>query len=391
MKTVQLIESHQINRNHVFYQECDRLTFLSKNLWNSTNYVVRQFYQKTGKYLDYNHVNKLFTDENQEAYRSLPAKVSKGTQRLLDKSYRSFFNKRKKHLAGGDNPPGYLHKTNGRQLVHYERGAISTKTKGVVKLSKTNIVIKTDKKVDFVRIVPRLDFFMIEIGYTQPLPAPSATTGNGCASIDLGMGNLLTITSNVMSPVIISGKTITNINSYADYLLSKIRTKTIKSTHLTKAIYRKRRNKLKDYIHKSTHFLVNLFLKNKITNVVVGYNTHWKNRNKIRHFSKMAHRVFLDVLTYKCHLTGISITEIEESYTSKASFYDLDRLPKYNDKNIPAFSGKRITRGLYKTKNNQIVNADINGSLNILRKSKVWHQDMFDSCVKNSLKPVLKY
>ena len=389
-RTIQLTETHQISRNHRFFNECDRLTFLSKNLWNATNYVVRQYYQKTGKHLSYNKVNKLFTDENQKDYRALPAKVSKGTQRMLEKAYSSFFSKRKKHLAGVKKP-GYKHKTNGRQVVHYERGAISTKIKGYVKLSQTNILIKTDKNVDFVKIVPKLDFFVIEIGYTVPLPAPSATTGKGTASIDLGLGNLLTVTSNVMQPIIISGKTVTHINKYSNRLLTQVSTKTVKSSHLTKAIYRKRRNKLKDYFHKTSRFLVDTWVNNNIENVVVGYNKDWKFKNRIQNFSKMAYRTFLDILTYKCQLAGISVIEIEESYSSKASFYDLDPLPKPNSKKIPKFSGKRLKRGIYRTKNNLLVNADINGSLNILRKSKLWHKNMWKDCVAHSLEPVIKY
>ena len=390
MKTIQLTENHQISRNHPFFDECDRLTFLSKNLWNATNYAVRQYYQKTGKYLSYNKVNKLFTDGNQKDYRALPAKVSKGTQRMLEKAYSSFFSKRKKHLQGIEKP-GYKHKTNGRQVVQYERGAVSTKINGYVKLSKTDILIKTDKNVDFVRIVPKLDFFVIEIGYTVSLPAPSATTGKGTASIDLGLGNLLTVTSNVMQPIIISGKTVTHINKYSNMLLTRAKTKTIKSSHLTKSIYRKRRNKLKDYFHKTSRFLVDTWVDNNISNVVVGYNVDWKFKNKIQNFSKVAYRTFLDILTYKCHLAGISIIEIEESYSSKASFYDLDPLPTINSKKIPKFSGKRLKRGIYKTKSNLLVNADINGSLNILRKSKMWYNDMWQNCVKHSFEPVIKY
>lgn len=392
MNKIQLTESHQISRNHPFYDECDQLTFLSKNLWNATNYVVRQFYFKTGKHLSYEKVNKQFTDDNQKDYRALPAKVAKGTQRLLEKSYKSYFMKLKKKTItkGKDKTPGYLHKTHGRQVVHYERGAISTTLKGFVKLSQTGIIIKTDKTVDFVRIVPKLGFFVIEVGYTVPLPAPSATTGKGTAAIDLGVGNLATVTSNVMNPLIISGKTITNINTYCEYLLTKA-TKNHKTTRLAKAIYRKRRNKTKDYFHKTTAFLVKTLVDNNIENIVVGYNENWKDYAKLRHFSRVAYRTFVDLLTYKCQLAGITVTEIEESYTSKSSFFDLDKIPKLNDKKIPTFSGKRINRGNYRTGSGSIINADINGSLNILRKSKLWQDNMFPDCVLHSLAPVRKY
>ena len=80
-----------------------------------------------------------------------------------------------------------------------------------------------------------------------------------------------------------------------------------------------------------------------------------------------------DILNYLCELSGINFIEQEESYTSKASFWDRDEIPvssseskvKYN------FSGKRVHRGLYRSKNGILLNADLNGSLNILRKSNV--------------------
>jgi len=176
------------------------------------------------------------------------------------------------------------------------------------RLSQTDILIKTDKNVDFVRIVPRLDFFVIEIGYTVPLPAPSATTGKGTSSIDLGLGNLLTVTSNVMQPIIISGKTVTHINKYSNWLLTQVQTKTVKSSHLTKAIYRKRRNKLKDYFHKTSRFLVDTWVNNNIENVVVGYNINWKFENKIQNFSKVAYRAGSSLEKKAAHCSALCLT-----------------------------------------------------------------------------------
>ena len=74
-------------------------------------------------------------------------------------------------------------------------------------------------------------------------------------------------------------------------------------------------------------------------------------------------------MKYKCQLEGINVIEQEESYTSKVSFFDNDFIPVYgqNDELFKS-SGKRIKRGLYKTKDGILVNADINGSLNIMRK-----------------------
>lgn len=381
----QLIESHQIGHNHRFYAECDRLTYLSKNLWNATNYAVRQHLFSTGEYLNYNQVNLRFTHENQVDYRALPAKVAKGTQRLLDKSYRSFFKK-----SGFRHIPGYLHKTHGRQLVHYERGALSFRQSGFIKLSKTSILIKSNRQADFVRIVPHLDYFTIEIGYTVTTPAPSETTGN-VASIDFGMKNFATITSNVTAPVIINGSPIRSINSYAKQLIDQQREHAKGSSHLIRSIYRKRYNKLKDYYHKSSRFVVDWLVNNQITSVVIGRNLGWKQGSHMREFQQMAYNVFTDMLTYKCQLVGVDVILQEESYTSKASFKALDDIPSYGDNVTVAFSGKRVKRGLYKHADNTVINADVNGSLNILRKSPLWRNDMYADCLTHSTEPISRY
>lgn len=126
-----LTEKHVISRNHKFYEECDHLAFLSKNLYNSTLYAVRQHYFENQKYLNYNAVNKIFTDQKQPDYIDLPRKVSKHTMMLADRSFKSFFSLLQKKNRGEYNkpirPPRYQDKYKGRQLVHYEKGAVSFK------------------------------------------------------------------------------------------------------------------------------------------------------------------------------------------------------------------------------------------------------------------------
>lgn len=383
---VQQVEQHQISRNHKFYKECDDLAFKSKNLWNATNYCVRQQFFETGKYLNYNEVNKIFTHENQPDYRALPAKVSKGTQRLLDKAYKSFFGK-----TGFRRLPNYLHKTDGRQVVHYEKGALSTVIHGFVKLSKTRIILKTDKTPDFVRIVPKLDFYTIEIGYSIDIPAPSTTTGHRFASIDLGLNNLATVSSNVMAPIIINGKPIKSMNAYSNVLIANIQSITDGSSHKLRTYYRKRYNKIKDYFHKSSNWLVNKLLDNNIDTLVIGKNDGWKHKSKLKNFVRIPYQLFIDMLTYKCEQSGINVIMQEESYTSKSSFYSKDPIPVFGIKNTIEFNGKRIHRGQYKDASGFTLNADLNGSLNILRKSAVWTDKLFDDCIKWAKQPMLKY
>src|SRR5262249_49338266 len=88
-------------------------------------------------------------------------------------------------------------------------------------------------------------------------------------------------------------------------------------------------------------------------------------------FVQLPHSWFIQMLQYKAQLVGITVVVREESYTSKASFLDLDDIPTYDPKRAgkPKFSGKREKRGLYRAKDGRRINADINASYNILRKA----------------------
>ena len=113
-----------------------------------------------------------------------------------------------------------------------------------------------------------------------------------------------------------------------------------------------------------------------IGTLVIGKNPGWKqeanmSKKNNQHFVQLPHARFIDLLTYKAQLVGIKVILQEESYTSKASFLDLDQIPVYgkDGKNKPVFSGKRLSRGMYRSKSGKMLNADINGSYNIMRKA----------------------
>ena len=154
-------------------------------------------------------------------------------------------------------------------------------------------------------------------------------------------------------------------------------------TKLQSNLLRRRNNKVNDYIHKSCKTVISYCIANNIKNIVIGCNSDIQRDSNIGRVNNQTF-CFLplgrikDNLVYRCKKVGMNLIIQEESYTSKASFFDRDDIPSYNDiikdnniiKEIK-FNGKRIKRGLYKTKKGLIINADINGALNILRKSKV--------------------
>ena len=405
MKYETRVEQHQITTQDDRYKEADNLCFLSKNLYNATLYTIRQHYFETKKYLGYNNVNNKFTHDNNADYRALPAKVSKYTQRLVDKNFKSFFNLKKKGYFA--RIPKYLDTENGKQIVHYEKKAISfSKRKGYIHLSKTNIFIKTNLtkgEVQFVRIVPKGNHIVFEIGYNKLVEEKKEDNGR-YASIDLGINNLMTISSNVFNPFIINGKPVKSMNVYYNKLLAKNKkllwkVNKNKSSYRIYSIHRKRMNKVNDYFHKATHYVVNQLVSNQVNTLIIGYNKGWKQDTTMRKSSKQTFiqipfYILIQMLTYKCQEKGINVILQEESYTSKSSFLDLDEIPVWDSKkNTVKFSGKRVKRGLYKSKEGKLINADLNGSLNILRKylekQEAWNENIFSNFVEVYSKPLL--
>lgn len=116
-------------------------------------------------------------------------------------------------------------------------------------------------------------------------------------------------------------------------------------------------------------------VENNISTLVTGKNENWKQGICIgkvnnQNFTSVSHARFIEMLTYKAELVGIKVIITEESYTSVASFLDGDFIPVHASPEAKAvkFSGRRVKRGLYKSKIGIKFNADINGSYNIIRK-----------------------
>ena len=186
--------------------------------------------------------------------------------------------------------------------------------------------------------------------------------------IDLGINNLATITTNNGICEIVNGKPLKSINQYYNKKRSKYQSIKKKTDKLTF----KRNNKVNDYLHKASRYIMNQAVSNRINTIVVGLNKRWKQDINLgtennQKFISIPHSRFINMLKYKCKLEGIRFIVREESYTSKASFLDFDYIPNLKESNNHTFSGKRIKRGLYVSKKGMI-NADVNGSFNILRK-----------------------
>ena len=377
-----LVEKHIINNNHSFFNECDDLAFKSKNLYNQALYNIRQYFFDKKHYLNYvanYHITKL-----QKSYKDLPAKVSNQTIMLVDKNFKSFFSLLKRKDVN-NKIPKYLDKDNGRFIVRYEKGSLSKKVfnkSGKIKLSKTDIEIETQiyewNIIKEVRIIPRNNHYVIEVVYEKK---EKESTGTIIASIDPGLNNLSTTTfSDGITPLIINGKPLKSMNQYYNKKLAflkselELKQKKKKSKNITK-LTNKRNNKINDYLHKSSRILVNQLVSNHVKTLIIGKNNGQKQDSKMskinnQNFVNVPIFRYLDMISYKCQLEGIVVEWQEESYTSKASFLDQDFIPIYDkEQDKQAFSGKRTYRGLYKSKNGTKINADVNGSYNIMRKA----------------------
>ena len=229
-----------------------------------------------------------------------------------------------------------------------------------------------------VRIVPSHNNFIIEVVYDAQERAPKSTSKY--AGIDLGVDNFATITfSTQNNPLIIKGLELKSINQGYNRLISKAQELLPAPLKTSKPIHRlwsRRSWILKTKIHQMTAFLATLFDEMQIEKVFIGKNNNWKQNlpfgKKVKQrFAYLPYETFIEQLRYKCQLRGITVVMQEESYTSKASFLDNDDIPVYSEVENPKFSGGRIKRGLYRSGNGQLINADVNGSYNILRKGLV--------------------
>lgn len=373
-----LCERHIIKKSHMFYDECDNLTFLAKNLYNSTLYYQRDsFFNKDFK--NYYDVNRVFTHSNQKDYRALPSKVSKQVQVLVDKSFKSYFALVKKKTSGDYSRnvriPRYLDKTSGRCVVPYPKDALSLKNEGFVKLSKTSIVIKTNidkKNIQGARIVPKGNHFVIEILYKKMCKPLRADKPKRVAFVDPGLNNLMTVTSNCFHPVIYNGRPLKSINQLCNKNISELKQKLyergLRTSSLLQSVYTRRTNRLTDLLHKMTTQLVNHLDSYNIDTVIFGHNIGQKqdiNLGKVtnQNFVQIPFTQLMSLLKYKCELKGIRFIETEESYTSKCSFLDAETISKHSK-----YMGRRLKRGLFETSTGILINADVNGSLNIGRK-----------------------
>lgn len=362
-------------------KEAQRLCHLAKNLYNAANYEMRQSFiagNRKGNYA----ISTEFAKDNQSDYRALPAQCSQQIINLLEKNWKSFFNsikdwkKNPKKYKGRPKLPKYKDKDGYNVLIITSQQIGNKLTqKEYIKLPKgIDLKIKTRiplEHIKQVRIVPEATCFKCEIVYEKEIKQNENLKFENKMSIDLGANNLATmfINDEAFSSCIINGKPLKSINQFYNKKLAKLHSFVEnKSSKRIRNFTRRRNNKVKDFIHKASKWIISFCGQHHIGHLIIGKNDGWKRKFKMskkvnQHFIGIPFEMLINQLIYKAEDVGIIIELTEESYTSK-----IDHLANEEMKHNDNYLGKRVHRGLFKSSTGKAINADVNGAIGIMRK-----------------------
>ena len=381
------------------------LCHFSKNLFNVGLYTVRQYFFTEGKYLSYES-NYHLCKEN-ENYQLLATDCGQQTLKYVDRCFKAFLKllslKKEGVYPEKINLPRYLPKDGFFPLI------IPIRTRHDLAASDWMFKIPTSRqytrepgsvyitrppnlrgcRIKEIRIWPKQKGRFLDAAYVyESNDEPINVSTEQAISIDLGLNNLATVVSSTSESFIIDGHWLKSVNQWFNKrrakLVSQKEQQGIQDLTRQEAwLSYRRKNQVNDYLNKAARHIVNFCLSRKIGTVVVGYNPTLKQATNM---GKRNNQNFVQIpiftlrvkLKSLCERYGLNYVEQEESYTSKASSLDRDEIPVYNADNPvkPKFSGKRVKRGLYQTKDGHLINADCNGSLGVGLKSK--HKLIFE-------------
>ncbi len=391
---MQLVEQHVISTSDPRFRRVDEMSLASKNLWNLANYAVRQAFIFEHTYLNNTDVYHLV--KSSDAYRALPRKVSNQVLIQLDTAWAAFFEEMEAYrehperFTGRPRLPRYKHKTQGRNLLVFELGAIwkAHLAHREIAVSQLGWLVETKqnpKHIKQVRIVPKADHYVVEVVYTVE-SRPAKVDHDLFVALDPGVGVLAALTSNKPGffPRLVAGGPLKATNQlynkqreHEQKQLARGKEQRFTSRRLDR-ITTKRNRRVMHYLHTASRRIIDLLAEEGIGTLVIGKNPFWKQGVELGHkrnqeFVHIPHARFIELLTYKAKLVGITVLLTEESYTSRASFLDRDALPTYDptcgpeQEEKPRFSGRRDGRW-YRVKGRAPVHSDVNGSYNIGRK-----------------------
>ena len=390
---VQRTETHIIKESNPIYgwilEECLR----SKNLYNRALFIYRQAF--TGKHDNIPEFKDIIKHDKFIASFALVNKMNElkdidfcsmmkknGAQQIVfqvDKAMKTWFAALKSYkkdsskFRGRPRIPSYKKKDELNCLIYSELDARLQKD-GTINISKNiKLPIHTNlTSFQQVRLVPKTGYIQVEIVYNKEVN-DSHLDQTRAIGIDLGLNNLMAITSNIGNiSNLVNGRPLKSMNQYYNkrkaHFMSLLEKGKLKSSKRLRRLEMKRNCKIKDYLHKTSRRVVELMEQNNIGTCFIGHNDGWKNEVEMgkknnQNFVSIPYSLLINVLRYKIEEKGGVLIELNESYTSKCSFLDNEEIRKHE-----SYKGKRVKRGLFLSENKMALNADINGSLNILKR-----------------------
>ena len=359
------------------FKQLSYMCYETNKLYNCALYVCDKFFEETNKYIGYNQLyHEIKTNIHYKNINNTA--VAQQILRLVDKDFRSFFALLRRKLTGKYSAPintPKFKKKGSQFIVVFPVDRIHIKD-NFLKLSKSIKIpfsYRLDGTLRQVIIKPRLNYFIINIQYEENKKETPILNKNNILGIDLGLNNLASCLSNIGTSLIVNGKPLKSYNQYWNKRKVTIQSELelrnkVKWSKKLNRLSINRSNYINNYLNQSVALIIKHCLKNNIGTIICGYNESWKqelNLGKVtnQNFAYIPFNSFKRKLEYKCQENGIEFNLIEESYTSKCSFLDCEELIKKEE-----YLGKRIKRGLFKTFNGILCNADVQAAGNIIRK-----------------------
>ncbi|RKN70647.1 RNA-guided endonuclease InsQ/TnpB family protein [Paenibacillus ginsengarvi] len=350
-----------------------------------------ELWARASPFVSYAFLDCLFKAMEQPDYRALPAQCSQSVMKGVYANWSSFFASIKDYrvhpdkYTGRPHIPGYTRAKAKEVILTNQDCKIKDRKYLKLPLTKQRLNIGklgcTDDLLKQVRILPKYGQYVMELVFAC-LTETADVKKEHVLAMDLGIDQLATLVTNTgHRPVCVKGKTIKAVNQYynkwkAHYTgILRQGKQPQEGAHTSKRLERlhlKRHRRIKDMFHKASHYIVRFAAEQRVGTIVIGYNPGWKmetgmGRRNNQSFCQIPHQMLVSMIHYKAAALGIEVILTEEAYTSKASFLDGDPLPKYEEGVARTFSGRRICRGLYRSRSG-LIHADVNAAANIMRK-----------------------
>lgn len=370
---MKLVETIQLKKT----RELSRLCHLCKSLYNLGNYYINQYYDILEEYL--NWYNTKWILKKSVPFKLIPSQVAQNVLKNLHLAWKSYFNslkdwkKNPQKYEKRPHPPKYL-KKDGEYIACFNHQHIKIKNGKLYFPKKTKLepitVITKQEVLQQVRIIPKNDIYNLELVYNYIEKTDFNFSKDRMIAIDIGVNILACMVNNIgLKPLGFISPLLKSTNQYYNkqlaYYQSKLKKENGKfdSKRLQK-LRRIRDNKVKDYMHKTSRYIINYCIENNIGTIIIGKNDGWKQNVNLgkknnQKFVQIPFNILIEKLQYKANLVGINIEIITEEYTSQTC-YKCGTVKKSN----------RKYRGLYICSScKTTIHADVNGAYNIMEKA----------------------